>query len=177
MTCTRGTPTTGRRARAARVVALASALASLAGCGFHLRGQSLEAGNFGNVYVQSRGGGTLGAELRLSLEDAGVRSVDKASDADVIVTVADERFVRSVLSVDPNTGKAREYEIVYRATYSARRRDGSAVVGEQQIEIARDYVFDPDAVLGKSREEDVLREEMRRDAVQQILGRLSRVSG
>ena len=36
------------------------------------------------------------------------------------------------------------------------------------------YIFDPAAVIGSSREENVLAEEMRRDAVQRILSRLDR---
>jgi len=46
------------------------------------------------------------------------------------------------------------------------------VLGSQSVSLLRDYVFDPDAVIGKSREEGVLREEMRRDAAQQILRRI-----
>ena len=47
------------------------------------------------------------------------------------------------------------------------------LVNRQTVSLVRDYVFDTDQVIGKSREQNVLRKEMRRDAAQRILTRLS----
>ena len=156
-------------------IVLGLALMSVAGCGFQPRGESIAAGNLGNVYVE--GGGLLGEELRLFLSDSGVAGSETAAAADVVVRLAGERFDRRVLSVDSQTGKAREYVIIYNVTYSALARSGRTLVDNQRLTLERDYVFDRDAVIGKSREEAELYEEMRRDAALQILGRLDRALG
>jgi outer membrane lipopolysaccharide assembly protein LptE/RlpB len=40
------------------------------------------------------------------------------------------------------------------------------------VSLVRDFTYDPEAIIGTSREEAVLYVEMRRDAAQQILYRL-----
>ena len=149
---------------------------ALAGCGFQPRGQSLASGKLGSVYVQNSGA-AIGDELQLYLDDAGVVRAPDAASADVIVHLSGERYDRRVLSVDANTGKAREFELEYRVNYSALTRAGGMLVENQVLTLTRDFVFDADALIGKSREESELREEMRRDAVLQILGRLDRAMG
>ena len=49
---------------------------------------------------------------------------------------------------------------------------GKALVKPHNVRIVRDYLFDSDIVIGKSREEHLLREEMRRDGILQMLRRL-----
>jgi outer membrane lipopolysaccharide assembly protein LptE/RlpB len=46
----------------------------------------------------------------------------------------------------------------------------------QTVKVQRDHQFDRLNVLAKEREEQELRREMQRDAAQQILRRLSRIS-
>lgn len=158
----------------ASMLALALCLGALAGCGFQLRGGSLTAERLGDVYVQSQGS-TIGSELWYYLDDAGVARSNSAAAADVVIELANEDFDRRVLTVDAETGRAREYELEYVVTYSARTGGGETLITPQVLSVTRDYVFDPIAVIGSSREEGVLLEEMRRDAVQRILSRLDRV--
>ena len=166
----------GRLSRSLLGVVLSLALVSVAGCGFQPRGQSLAAGHLGEVYVEASGA-QLGAELRQFLDDVGVALAATPAAADVVVSISGERYEKRVLAVDANTGKAREYEVQYDVDYSARTRTGRTLFDNQRLSLTRDYVFDADAVIGKSREETALRDEMRRDAVQQILGRLDRALG
>ena len=77
--------------------------------------------------------------------------------------------------MDPNTGRAREFEIAYIANFSVRDNAGKAVVENERMQIVRDYVFDVDAVIGKSRERGVLYAEMRRDVALQIFNRIRAV--
>jgi len=97
---------------------------------------------------------------------------DSRDGADASIDVTSEVFDRRVLSVDPNTGKEREFELAYTVAFNVVRGDGAPVLSGQSINLLRDYVFDADAVIGKSREEGVLIVEMRRDAAQQLLRRL-----
>ena len=41
-----------------------------------------------------------------------------------------------------------------------------------RVNLLRDYVFNPEAVIGAGREEELLRDEMRRDAARQLMRRV-----
>ncbi|MCP5149673.1 MAG: hypothetical protein H6983_19265 [Ectothiorhodospiraceae bacterium] len=142
----------------------------LGGCGFQLRGQAGLPEDVRSVYLE--GVPAIADELEIFLESAGASREKGQAGSDLAIFLRNERYHRRVLSVDPNSGKEREFELVYLVEFDARRGDGTVLVEPQEVSILRDYVFDPDAVIGKSREEEVLREEMRRDAAQQILRRL-----
>ena len=85
-----------------------------------------------------------------------------------MLQLSDERFSRRVLSVDSNTGKEREFELAYQVAFQVTGAGGEELVPKQTVSLVRDYVFDADAVLGKSREQSVLQAEMRRDAAARI---------
>ena len=142
----------------------------LSACGFQLRGATVLPADLKNLYIQAPD--ALRDEVRVYLDGTDTKVLDNRQGADVILTLSDSRFDRRVLSVDPNTGKEREYELIYSLNYLAKRASGKTLLNSKRLTIRRDYVFDRDAVLGKSREQGVLRTEMRRDAVQQILFRL-----
>jgi len=142
----------------------------ITGCGFELRGRASLPDDIRSVQVNAPA--ALRDELEIFLEGGGAELVESGTTADVTINVGNETYDRRVLTVDPNTGKEREFELAYSVAFDVKRADGTAVLGSQSVSLLRDYVFDPDAVIGKSREEGVLREEMRRDAAQQILRRI-----
>ena len=167
---------TGRGRTGAPVfwLALAVSAATVTGCGFQLRGQALAEGELGAVLVQASGT-WVGSDLRAYLGEAGVESAESEALADLVVRVHDEHYDLRVLTVDADSGKAIEYAIEYRVSYSARRANGESLIGIEDVNLFRDYVVDPEALLGASFEASVIREEMRRDAIQQIVGRLARL--
>ena len=71
------------------------------------------------------------------------------------------------------TGKEREFELVYQVAFEVTGASGEELLAKQTVTLLRDYVFDPNAVLGKNREESVLHAEMRRDAAARIVRRIS----
>lgn len=142
----------------------------LGGCGFQLRGDAALPEDIRSVYVNAPV--ELRDEIQVFLEGGGVDLVNNRADADASINVTRELFDRRVLSVDPTTGKEREFELAYTVDFNVVRGNESPVMSGQTINLLRDYVFDPDSVIGKSREENVLIEEMRRDAAQQLLRRL-----
>jgi len=149
--------------------------AALSACGFQLRGANVLPGDLHNLYVQAPE--SLMDEVRVFLDGTGTRVQKQRDGADVILTLSDDRYDRRVLSVDPATGKEREFELNYSLIYQAQRADGKTLLDSNRLTIRRDYVFDRDAIIGKSREEGVLRNEMRRDAIQQVLFRLQSATG
>lgn len=143
---------------------------TLAGCGFELRGQMVLPSDIRQIHVQ--GPAVLKNEIEVALSGTGVAVAEERAAADAVLAIESDRFNRRVLSVDPDTGKEREFELVYVVSFRATRGNGEMLLEGQRVNLLRDYVFDADAVIGKSREEGVLRQEMRRDAAQQILRRL-----
>ena len=161
-----------------RTVALASALAlvlAAAGCGYQLRGAVSLPPGLDAVHVDGPPG--IGAALVRALESGGARIASTRDSTSALLQLSDERFDRRVLSVDPDTGKEREFELVYRVTFRLTGGDGSELVSTQTVSLLRDYVFDSGALLGAGRERDVLRAEMRRDAAGQVVRRIEAALG
>ncbi len=159
----------------ARLAIVLLCLATLSACGFSLRGHAPLPSGIDTVHLQT-GSTALRNHLRLALEANGARIAPEKKGADATLVIAAESFDRRVLAVDPGTGKSREFELVYNLNFRFSGRDGKALLASQALKLRRDFVFDDDAVIGKSREEGVLIEEMRRDAASQIMRRLSALS-
>ncbi len=142
--------------------------ALLAGCGYHLRGAVELPESLSPVHLRG-GSEALRQRLALFLTGGGARIADETEEAQSVLAVRNERFDERVLSVDSQTGKAREFEITYTVSFEMTGPGGRVLLPQREVNLVRDYVFDPDAVIGKSRERGVLEEEMRRDAAEQIV--------
>ena len=145
---------------------------SLSGCGFQLRGSNLEALQNSSVYVRSNGADRLANEVKRQLRNADIIPVNSAEKAEYIITLSNENFIRTVLSVSPETGKVEEYEMSYSATMSITSSQGKTLVNSEPILAERDYTFDEDAVLGKFTEETVLQKDIANQAAAAVLRRL-----
>ncbi len=148
------------------------ALAVLAGCGFHLRGSQTVALDFDKVFLQSDGADRLLPELRRQLAYGSVSVAKLRSRAQVVLNVSDEQLDRRVLSVDPITGKVREYELGYEVYVQVTDLAGKELTRTQSVSFVRDYIFDETAVLGTYEQDRIIREELIRDAASAVLMRL-----
>ena len=155
--------------------ALVLALLCVSACGFHLRGTVPVDLQFSRVYVRAHGARRVAAELARQLSYNRVVVAPDAASADVLVELRNERFDERVLSVDPRTGKAREYQIAFRVDLAVRHTDRRPLIKNQTIDLLRDFTFDETAALGKFEEQQVLREEMIQDAAETVLRRLESV--
>ena len=152
----------------------------LVSCGFHLRGagkvellpglSSLRVNVEGN---QLQNDPLLVAMKNVLRTQADVQ-IEDSDDAPLLVLYG-EHSDSQVLSVS-STGKADEYLLKYEVSFRLIDKDNRLLSEPQTIRIQRDHAFDRLNVLSKEREEQELRREMQRDAVQQILRRLSRIS-
>jgi len=159
------------------VLAAVLVAGSLSACGFHLRGHegfSALSGKTATVFLRAPEG--LARDIGTYLSGSGIRLTNKRSDAgvkaDVSVSVSGERFNRRLLSVDPGTGKEREFELVYTADVTVTRTGDNGTAQKHPIRLFRNYVYDSSQVIGTSHEEDLLREGLRREAARQIVRRL-----
>jgi LPS-assembly lipoprotein len=147
----------------------------LHGCGFYLRGsRPLEIQNT-RIFLKSQGARAIADQIKQQLEIHEIPVVTNPKEAEVVVTLSNEQQDRRVLSVDPRTGKWREFELNYRVAYAIDRPDGTPLVKKDTIRISRDHAFDETAVISKSDEEELVREEMMKDAADTVLRRLERV--
>ena len=155
-------------------VALSLILAVMcSGCGFQLRGQATRLVNLGGplqlagLAIQD----PLYTELRQALNVAGAE-VGSDPGGTAVLRISDRQSTRRVLSVDTRN-KALEYELEESFVFSVHGADGSEWVPEQRLRALR-VIFNPeDEVLGRNREEDLLRGDMRRDLANRLAERLA----
>lgn len=144
----------------------------LAGCGaFQPRG-ALELP--GSVQVQG-GSFELRDALEARLAGSGVRLVGK--DADLVLTVRPGGFQERLLSVEPVRGEAREYQVAYEVRYTLKDGKGQKVLEPGDVKVVRAYRVHPGERLSRTREQAVIRDEMRREAAAAIVRRLHATAG
>ncbi|WP_017444585.1 LPS assembly lipoprotein LptE [Gayadomonas joobiniege] len=146
-------------------------LFGIASCGFNLRGSYTVPQDLRNMCLDAEAAPELGRELAMRLQRSQVNLSNDKRDC-VKLTIESVDLQRSVLSLFPNAQVA-EYELDYRVRYQLVFVDGK--VNSYTTEVVRDYQDDPDAVMAKSKEMDILKAELRRYAAEQIVLRLSSV--
>ncbi len=153
-------------------------LFTVSACGFHLRGSTQQASvEVSEVYVSATGAGSVANEIKSQLADAGTRAVASIDRAKYVLRLEREFFDQTVLSVSSATGKVEEYQLSLTVYLTLIDAKGEELIAGEEIRLARDYVFDEDAVLGKFEEERVLREELVSQAASRIIRRLNAEAG
>ena len=156
-----------------------AALATAA-CGFHLRGAgkvemppslaALQVIVEGNLLENH----PLLVAMKNTLRSQTNVQIQETGDAPRLILYG-ERSDSQVLSVT-SIGKVDEYLLKYEISFRLVDKENQPLSQPQTIRVQRDHQFDRLNVLAKEREEQELRRDMQRDAVQQILRRLSRIS-
>lgn len=160
----------------ARVLVLIATLA-LAGCGFHLRERiALPADAPPILVVSSTPYSPLVNLLERTLRNAGAAvAEDGAGNAGVLrLEVLSERWGDLPIAIDER-GRAQEFSLRYATVFTAVLADGTVVVPQQAVELARDYVSPPEDATGTSTEREILADELRREMAASILRRLDSV--
>ncbi|MHC8441051.1 MAG: LPS-assembly lipoprotein LptE [Candidatus Eutrophobiaceae bacterium] len=152
------------------------ALIGLSACGFHLRGYPPDdaskttdrAQAVGNtrIFVVAGGSG-IAAIVQGQLAELGAKSAASGADAWQVIISAEQEKER-LLSVDPSTGKAREYELIFSLALAVRNPKGELVYGGI-LERKRDFIYDETAALSTSDEREGLRTELREELAHEIL--------
>ena len=148
------------------------AFASLAACGFHLQGAFVAPPGMELTYVASSDRySKFSKALKNDLRAAGVELSDTASDATATFTISADVTSQRVLSVSARNVPT-EYEVYYTITYSLD--SGTDVLLPQQtLTLTRDYAYDSTLVLGKAREEELLRDAIVDDLVRIVMKQIS----
>ncbi|MBU3023030.1 LPS assembly lipoprotein LptE [Aestuariibacter sp. A3R04] len=150
-------------------------LAGTTACGFHLRGNQSLPPSVNYVAVSSsQAHAPLARALKKRLDvydiDGGTLADSTSPEHSVMIHIMPEQLERRLLSVFAS-GQVAEYELIYGVRYQV------IFPGKQPLnayfEVLRDYQDDPDLVLAKSRELDLVLSEMRQEAADNIIRRLS----
>lgn len=169
-----GSPSLNRLAGLALLCLLALSL--LSGCGFKLRGAYQLPAAMQQTYIDAASvNADLVHGLSIALRASEIELLDAPSSEAALLKLFKETRSKRVVSVD-SRGRAREYTLSYAISFALTGRQpvsGEVFRIEQQdLQIDRDFLFDPEDVLGNARGESQLYEEMRQDLVRLILLRL-----
>lgn len=147
-------------------------LAGLAGCGFELRGSAslpdemavtrIETSNPTSPFVR---------ELELLLDANGVDVTDRTQSDAAVLRIVSERITRRALTVSGDA-RVREYELVFALRFSLAGSEGNTLIEAETLRLTRAFQFDEQEILGASNEEELLRQDLRRNMAATLIRRL-----
>lgn len=150
------------------------ALLLLSACGFHPRGQLALPEGAEKIYLTGTDSSQpLAHEIALLYTRSGGTVVDRRDDAEAVLEILGESSDRRVAAVN-SEGRVSQFELYYALRFRLLDLRGELLHPESSVGVTRDYAFDPNNVLGKAQEEVLLRDDMRQQAIGQMLRRLSR---
>jgi len=157
-----------------RLITLSAALVLtlvVAGCGFKPVGQASMP--FDTLYVTAPDYSSFGAEFKRFVESGGrTRVTDNPQQAQVILEILSETQEQQILSLT-SAGRVAEFLLRYRVVYRLRDNEKRDWIPRGEINLQRDYTYDDTIVLAKENEAQLLFKDMKNDAIQQLVRRLS----
>jgi len=144
----------------------------LSGCGFQMRGVATVPPEMARTYIEASDRHSLFyRELRDRLRRSGINVVDSPIGATATFTIYSDETGQRVLSVSARN-VPREFEVYYSVYYGVATPDKVILLQREQT-LTRDYIWDETLVLGKEKEEQLLREAVVDDLIRVILIQLS----
>lgn len=110
-------------------------------------------------------------KLRAALKSAGVQLVDDPTDATATFTISYDETDQRVLSVSARNVPT-EYEVHYTVEYVLNGGTRN-LLESQSLTATRDYTYDSTLVIGKAREQELLREAIVDDLVRIVLKQIA----
>ena len=152
-----------------RAVFFITLMCGLMSCGFHMRGVTDVA--FSTVFIQ---GNTLviSKNLKKSLNTSGVKVLDSATNAELLLEMVGEESEKRILSL-AGGGTVNEFELFYRVHYRTKAAGAATWSPVQTVEARRDFTYSDANLLAKQDEEKRLNDNMRSDVISGILRRLA----
>ena len=144
----------------------------LSACGFQLRGQYTLP--FSSVFVSTSGGSVVAVELKRELANIPTRVMPTAKDADAQLNIIEDRRDRQILSLS-GAGRVREYDLKLKVVYQLIDAKGGVFIPTSEIQLSRILSYDDSRIIAKQQEEALLYQDMERDAVGQILRRMTAI--
>ncbi len=147
----------------------------LSGYGFHLRGMVDMPEWVNNVaIVNQTSSRDLTPQLTQQLEAYRIQVNPDAALAHYWLILEQDEIKQQVASISSST-TPRQNELIYTVLFKLQKTQGRELIPSTQIAVTRLLTINSDRILGSMDEEEHLKNEMRRDAIRQIINRLSRV--
>ena len=144
----------------------------MSGCGFQLRGTGDADFALSEINLQARDSrGQTVQQLRELLQS---NDVQVHSGARYSLNLANEQTRQRTASYT-SSARSAEYELTSTLDYEFRGPQNTVLL-QDSVEVQRVYVHDSNNLIGSSQEGDQLRQEMRRELIQQLVMRVQRVS-
>jgi LPS-assembly lipoprotein len=145
---------------------------ALAGCGFHLRGES--ALPFDTLTVQmANPSSPMATELKRAIAAGSkTRIVDNANEAQAILQVVGEQNEKVILSLS-SAGRVSAYTLRYRFVFRVHDGKGHDFIPQNEIVLVREMTYSDAQVLAKEVEEKTLYRDMQHDMALQVMRRLA----
>ena len=153
------------------VLAMAGVLL-LSACGFHLREQIVLPAALQRLSLEFADPLTpLRRDLAAALERAGAEIVAPGTAGAGVLRVPVDSTLTEPLTVS-DAARVQEYIVRHRVEVEIVDAAGKVLLPRATIELTRDYSFDETQALGAAAEDELLRKELQREMVQQILRRI-----
>ena len=147
-------------------------IAALAGCGFQMRGAATIPAEMDRTYIAtSDRRSVFYRKLRAELMHHGIELVDSPVDATATFSIHSDLTGQRVLSVSARN-VPREYEIFYTVLYSLQSGEETLLEPRSQS-LTMAYQWDETEVLGKEKEEEILRDSIADDLVRVVMMQIS----
>jgi len=145
----------------------------LSACGFHLRGQNDFDLPFETLYVKAANeNGLFINELKSAIQANNVQLINTPEQAKLTLHIVSEVTGKDILSLSV-AGTVLEYRLKYTISMRAFDQKQQEWLAPQEITLHRDYSYDSTQILAKQQEEAQLYQDMRSDAVKQVMRRLN----
>ena len=152
-------------------IPLIFALLLLTACAYHLRGDIELPAGMENIYVEGASN-ALQQEMKKALKSSQGKLVATQSEAGIVIKFAKEQTTSRVMAIN-TAGRANQFQLIYHVDFAIYDPAGKLLLGDQNVNIKRDYFNDQTAILGKNNEEVVIRVEMYQQAVSSIMSRIN----
>jgi len=161
-----------QRSRALYISALCLLVGLIGGCGWQLRGSGDIADNIGSLHITARNpSDKLVTELRRALLANDIQISAHASEARLSLVILDQRSQRDTASLTASA-RVAEYRLAEEVDYLILSSDGQQLVAPETASSERVFEFNEEDVLARDNEVRLLKQEMRRELIRQMLNRL-----
>ncbi|MDT8449602.1 MAG: LPS assembly lipoprotein LptE [Wenzhouxiangellaceae bacterium] len=147
-------------------------LVLLAGCGFQLRGSADLPEQMATTWVNAADPtDPFTRELKLLLRGNGVTVTDTPGEGVAELKITRQQISRRALTISGDA-RVREFELVFDLRFTLLAPDGEVLLEDERLRLARDFQFDEQEILGAATEEEMIREQLRRDMAAALIRRL-----
>ncbi|MEE4329442.1 MAG: LPS assembly lipoprotein LptE [Wenzhouxiangella sp.] len=155
-----------------RVLTLLILTIALTACGFQLRGEARLPAVMSETWLNTPDDNSAFArELALILRANGVSVSSQQREGAAELRILSERVRRDALTIS-GRARVREFVLGFEVDFELLDASGEILIARETLRMSRDYSFDEQEILAATREEEFLRDEMRRSMAARLLRRL-----